>query len=91
MNSTNDDKKSKTPPQKNEESPAAIEDFIKDFRNKGISALSKLNKDKQSFLVNWAQDVVDQYGSVLTEHPMKIKNLVDLPCPKEYIKIAIKT
>lgn len=91
MNSTNDDKKSKALPQKNEKPLVAIEDFIKDFRHKGISALANLSKNEQTLIVNWAQDIVDQYGSVLMEYPVKIKNLFDLPCPKENIKIAIKT
>jgi hypothetical protein len=91
MNSTNDDKKSKALPQKKEKPPPMIEGYIKDFRHKGIIALANMSKDEQTIIVNWAQDVVDQYGSFLKEYPMKIKNIVDLPCPKENIKIAIKT
>ena len=49
-----------------------------------------MSKNEQTLIVNWAQELVDQYGSVLIEYPMKIKNLVDLPRPKESIKIAIK-
>ena len=91
MNSTNDDKKSKALPSKNEKLTVTIEAFIKDFRHKGISALANLQKNEQALIVNWAQDVVDQYGSFLMEYPMKIKNLDDSPFPKENIKIAIKT
>jgi hypothetical protein len=68
-----------------------LEKYIKDFSEKGIASLSKLSTDEQRFVVNWAQDVVDQYGSALKEHPMKIKNIDDLPFPKEEIKVAIKT
>lgn len=91
MNSTHGDKKSKVRPEINDRFPARVEDYIKDFRHKGISAIANRSKDEQTIIVNWAQDVVDQYGSFLKEYPMKIKNLVDLPYPKEAIKIAIKT
>jgi hypothetical protein len=91
MNPTDDDKKSKNLPLKNEKPPVAIEGYIKDFRHQGISALANLRKNEQTLIVNWAQDVVDQYGSVLMEYPVKIKNIIDLPCPRENIKIATKT
>jgi hypothetical protein len=91
MNSNHRDKKSKARPERNDKFPSLVEDYIKDFRCKGISTLANLNRDGQSIIVNWAQDVVDQYGSFLKEYPMKIKNVVDLPYPKEKIKIAIKT
>jgi hypothetical protein len=91
MNSTDDDKKSKARPKRNDKLSPLIEDFIKDMRHKGISALASMSKDEQTIIVNWAQDVVDQYGSFLIEYPMKIKNLFDLPYAKENIKIAIKT
>jgi hypothetical protein len=90
MNSTNEDKKSKASPKRNDKLSPLIKGFIKDFRQRGISALAKMSKNEQTLIVNWAQELVDQYGSVLIEYPMKIKNLVDLPWPKENIKIAIK-
>jgi hypothetical protein len=68
-----------------------LEKYIRDFTDKGIVSLSKLSADEQRLVVNWAQDVVDQYGSVLKEHPMKINNLDELPFPKEEIRISIKT
>jgi hypothetical protein len=91
MNSTHGDKKSKARPERNDKFLSRVEDYIKDFRHKGISAIANRSKDEQTIIVNWAQDVVDQYGSFLKEYPMKIKNLVDLPYPKENIRIAIKT
>ena len=91
MNSNHRDKKSKDRPERNDKFPSLIEDYIKDFRHKGISAIANRSKDEQTIIVNWARDVVDHYGSFLNEYPMKIKNLVDLPYPKENIRIAIKT
>jgi hypothetical protein len=91
MNSTHGNKKSKARPKNNDKFPSMIEDYIKDFGHKGISALTNRSKDEQTIIVSWAQDVVDQYGFFLKEYPMKIRNLVDLPYPKENIKIAIKS
>jgi hypothetical protein len=67
-----------------------IYDYIKNFRQKGLSVLSNMSKGEQTIFVNWAQDVVDRYGHLLQEKPSKIKNVADLPCPKEDLKIAIK-
>ena len=67
-----------------------IYDYIKDFRKKGLKIISDLSKDEQTMFVNWAQNVVDRYESLLQGNPSKIKNVVDLPCPKEELKIAIK-
>jgi hypothetical protein len=67
-----------------------IEKYIKDFRDKGIASIANMSEDEQKQIVKWAQDLVDQYGSILKENPMKISNAADLPCPKENLKIAIK-
>lgn len=91
MISTNDDKKIKSVSLNDREAQAMIDYFIKDFKKKGIITLANMSKDEQTIIINWAQDVVDRYGSVLKEYPLKIKNLIDLPCPKENIQIAIKT
>ncbi|MEX1326166.1 MAG: hypothetical protein AB1Z29_05145 [Desulfobacterales bacterium] len=90
MNSGKKDKKSQAQPKRGENPTFVIEDFLKQFRKDGISVLADLDKDDQAQIVNWAQDVVNQFGFILKENPMKIKNLVDLPCPKEDLKIAIK-
>ena len=90
MNSSKKDKKLQAQPKRGKNPSSVIEDFLKQFRKAGISVLADLDKDDQAQIVNWAQDVVNQFGSILKENPMKIKNLVDLPCPKEDLKIAIK-
>jgi hypothetical protein len=90
MSSANDAKKSKALDHSGERKPAAIHEYIKDFRQKGLAILSDLSKNEQTVFVNWAQNIVDRYGSLLQENPSKIKNVADLPCPKEDLKIAIK-
>jgi hypothetical protein len=49
-----------------------------------------MSKEDKTSIVNWAQGVVEHYGSYLKEHTMKIKDVADLPLPKENLKIAIK-
>ena len=90
MNSIYDDKKSQALDLKNQKPPAEIEVYIKDFRDKGILALADMSEDEQTNFANWAKDVVDRYGSILQEYSAKIKNIADLPCPKEDLKIVIK-
>ena len=90
MSSANDKKKSEAINPNNDRPPAMISDYIKNFRQKGLSIISDMRKDEQTIFVNWAQDVVDRYGHILQENPSKIKNVADLPCTKEDLKIAIK-
>ena len=90
LSSANDNKKSEAINPNNDRPPAMISEYIKNFRQKGLSVLSDMSKGEQTIFVSWAQDVVDRYGHLLQENPSKIKNVADLPCPKEDLKIAIK-
>jgi hypothetical protein len=90
MNSTIDNKKPEALNPDNDRATAVIYDCIRNFRQKGLSILSVMRKDEQTIFVNWAQNIVDRYGSLLQENPSKIKNVADLPCSKEDLKTAIK-
>jgi len=68
-----------------------IEEYLNAFRKLGPTALAGLSADEQTAVANWAREIVDQYGSILNELTMKIKDVEVLPRPKETIKIAIKT
>ena len=68
-----------------------IDAYIDAFRKSGLSALTELDDDDQASIANWAQDVVNRYGAILAEYPMKLNDAKDLPHTKETIKIAIKT
>jgi hypothetical protein len=68
-----------------------IEAYLSEFRKIGPTVLAGLSAGDQTTVANWAREMVDQYGSILNELPMKIKDVDVLPCPKETIKIAIKT
>ena len=90
MTSANDDKKTKALSRKSEKRDTLKDDFIKDFRKNGMAAIVGLDQGKQTDIVNWAQDKVDHYGSILQDYPAKVKDIAELPCPREDLKIAIK-
>jgi len=90
MSSANDAETSKVLHHTGEKPPAVIGDCIIAFRQKGLSILSDMSKDEQTVFVNWAQNIVDRYGSLLQQNTSRIKNVADLPGSKENIKIAIK-
>lgn len=90
MKNAKDAKRLKTPHHTDEKISAVIESCLKGYKKKGLLILSDMSKEEQAVFVNWAQNVVDRYGSLLEENPSKMKNVMDLPCPKEHLKIAIK-
>ena len=65
--------------------------FINAMRERGFSALTEMTQSEQVQVVNWAQDVFNQYRNVIDKYPEKIKSSADLPFHKEEIRIAIKT
>jgi len=90
MKSRDDIPKSRAVSKKNEKRSPVINDFIKDFRKNEMAAIAKLNEGNQTSIVNWAQEIVDRYGSLLQDYAAKIKDIDDLPCSREDLKIAIK-
>jgi hypothetical protein len=55
-----------------------------------MAAIAQLDEGNQTSIVNWAQDIVDRYGALLQDYEAKIKDIDDLPCSREDLKIAIK-
>ena len=49
-----------------------------------------MNKKAQITMSNWAHDVVNQYDAILKNNPMKLKDVLVLPCSKMDVKLAIK-
>lgn len=64
--------------------------LMADLKNKGIVAFKQMTDDEQERVWNWAKEVIQQYRSVLEAHPANIRNIEDLPFPKDDIKLAIK-
>ena len=90
MKSINDDKKSNAFSQVDGQRSAVVEGFINDFRKNEMAAIANLDEGNQTSIVNWAQDIVDRYGTLLQDYEAKIKDIDDLPCSREDVKIAIK-
>jgi hypothetical protein len=53
-------------------------------------AFKQMTDDEQKDVWNWSKEVIQQYRSVLEAHPSNIRNIEDLPFPKDDIKLAIK-
>lgn len=84
--------------QENSESPAAEENntllisskLMADLKNRGIEAFKQMTDDEQKSVWDWSKEVIRQYRSVLEAKPSNIRNIEDLPFPKEDIKLAIQ-
>jgi hypothetical protein len=64
--------------------------LMADLKNRGIMAFKQMTDDEQKDVWNWSKEVIQQYRSVLEAHPSNIRNIEDLPFPKDDIKLAIK-
>ena len=64
--------------------------LMADLKNMGIVAFKQMTEDEQKKVWNWSREIVQQYRSVLEADPGNIRNIEDLPFPKEDIKLAIK-
>jgi hypothetical protein len=67
-----------------------FESLLKDFKRKGLSAFNDMNEKEQKALISWTNDVTRQYNNLIDNDLSNIKDLADLPYPKEDIKLAIK-
>ena len=64
--------------------------LMADLKNRGIMAFKQMSDDEQKRVWNWSKEVIRQYRSVLKAHYSNIRNIEDLPFPKEDIQLAIK-
>jgi len=64
--------------------------LLADLKNKGIMAFKKMADEEQKKVWEWSKKVIGQYKSVLKAHPSNIREVEDLPFPKEDIKLAIQ-
>jgi len=84
--------------QENSESPAAEENnmllisskLMADLKNRGIEAFKQMTDDEQKRVWNWSKEIIRQYRSALEAYPANIRDIEDLPFPKDDIKLAIK-
>ena len=64
--------------------------LMADLKNKGIMAFKKMSDEEQKRVWKWCKEVVRQYRKLLEANPSNVRNIEDLPFPKEDIKLAIK-
>lgn len=64
--------------------------LLANLRNKGIIAFKQMTDDEQKEVWKWSKGVIRQYKSTLEADPSNIRNIKDLPFPKEDIQLAIK-
>jgi hypothetical protein len=64
--------------------------LMANLKNKGILAFKQMTDDDQKKVWNWSKEVIQQYRSVLEADPSNIRNIENLPFPKEDIKLAIR-
>jgi hypothetical protein len=64
--------------------------LMADLKNKGILTFKQMTDNEQKRVWNWSKEVIRQYRTVLESDPSNIRNIDDLPFPKEDIKLAIK-
>jgi hypothetical protein len=64
--------------------------LMADLKNKGIRAFKQMTDEEQKKVWKWSTEVIGEYRSVLEADPSNIRNIEDLPFPKEDIKLAIK-
>lgn len=64
--------------------------FLKDFKTSGLAAFKKMNKEEQKRIIDWSTGVTRQYLILIDKNLSNIKDIADMPYPKEDIKLAIK-
>jgi hypothetical protein len=60
------------------------------LKNKGILAFKQMVDEEQKKVWEWSREVIQQYRIALEADQSNIRNIEDLPFPKEDIKLAIK-
>jgi hypothetical protein len=64
--------------------------LLADLKNKGIMAFKKMTDEELKRVWEWSKEVIQQYRSLLETCPSNIRNVEDMPFPKEDIKLAIQ-
>jgi len=90
MEPTKNDNKIKTNSKPSEDSSSELEALLNRLRKTEITAILTMNKKAQITVLNWANNLVDQYDAILKNNPMKLKDIAGLPYSKMDAKLAIK-
>ena len=90
MKPTNTDKKINKNSKPSGNLPSELDALVQTLRETGVMTIVTMDKNAQTTLSNWAYDLVNQYGMVLKNNPIKLKDITKLPCSKIDVKLAIK-
>lgn len=64
--------------------------LVTKLKKEGLNALGALSEAEHKSLWIWSQGLVREYEKVVKNNPMDIRDVQELPCPKEDIQMAIK-
>jgi hypothetical protein len=70
--------------------PVISSKLMADLKNKGILAFKQMADEEQKKVWDWSRQVIQQYRIALEGDQSNIRDIEDLPFPKEDIKLAIK-
>jgi len=90
MEPTKNNNKIETNSKPSEDSSSELEALLNRLRKTEITAILTMNKKAQKTVLNWANNLVNQYDAILKNSPMKLKDIAGLPYSKMDAKLAIK-
>lgn len=77
-------------PKEIDDTSSKLEYLLKDLRRKGISAFKDLKTKEQKAVIDWSKVVTREYFHLVDNNLSNVKDIADLPYPKEDIKLALK-
>jgi hypothetical protein len=72
------------------ELPVISPKFAAKLRKREIAAFQKLSEKEQARVWEWSRKIIREYRSTLESNPNNLRDVKDLPAPKDDIKLAIK-
>lgn len=87
--------KSKKPGGRKDVSPSTVQDtpiekLVADLKREGLMAAKGMSEQERDKVYQWAEPVIQQYGSTMTRYSELVNDVRVLPYPKEDIKLAIR-
>jgi hypothetical protein len=64
--------------------------LVAKLRKREIAVFQQLSEEEQARVWEWSRTIIREYRSALESNPNNIRNVEDLPAPKDDIKLAIK-
>jgi hypothetical protein len=64
--------------------------LVAKMRKQEIAVFQQLSEEEQVRVWEWSRTIIQEYRSTLESNPNNIRDVEDLPAPKDDIKLAIK-